>query len=110
VRELTAPLILIGILGFSGSSLASEVPMHKHTVEEIKSVCDKTHGSFSQDAQIYGCGTDCHGGPGTDCIVSCKADQTCVAQVIGARRPTNLLNALQTPGTRYAPIRLVVGR
>ncbi len=87
----TAPLVLICILGFSGPALARDLSMHKHSVEEIKSICDKAGGKFSQDARIYGCGTDCHGGPGTDCIVSCKTDQSCVAQVIGGRRPNNPL-------------------
>jgi len=31
--------------------------MHKHSVEELKNVCDKPGGSFSQDAGRYGCGT-----------------------------------------------------
>jgi hypothetical protein len=74
--------------------------MHKHSAAELKSVCDKVGGSFSQDANIYGCGTDCHGGPGTACVVDCKTDQTCFAQVTGSRRPTTLMNALQAPSQR----------
>jgi hypothetical protein len=90
------PLILIA-LSLSGSSWASEVSMHKHSAEELKAVCNKVGGSFSQDAGGYGCGTDCQGKPGTDCIVSCKNGQPCFAQGIGRRRPTSLLNALQVP-------------
>ncbi len=101
VRNLTVPLILIGALGLSGQSLAQEISLHKHTAEELKSVCDKAGGSFSQDADGYGCGTDCNGKPGTDCVVGCKNGQDCIAQVAGGgRRPTNLLNALVRPPRR----------
>jgi hypothetical protein len=100
VRSLTAPLILICTFAVTGSALASEVSMHKQTAEEVKTVCDKVGGKFSQDAAGYDCGTNCHGGPGTDCVVSCKTDQPCFAQVIGSRRPTTLLNALQVPTRR----------
>lgn len=71
--------------------------MHKHTLDELKSVCSKAGGSFSQDSNGYACGTNCHGGSGTDCIVDCKNDQNCTAQVIGRRRPASLLSALQAP-------------
>ncbi len=102
MRNLTLPLILIGTIAVTGSALSNEVSMHKHTAEEIKTICEKVGGKFSQDAAGYDCGTNCRGGPGTDCVVGCKTDQPCVAQVIGSRRPTNLLNALQVPahGTR----------
>jgi hypothetical protein len=97
LRNFIAPFILLGALGLGGSALASDIPMHKHTADEIKSICTKVGGSFSQDAHAYGCGTDCHGGPGTDCIVSCNTDQICVAQVIGGRRPRTVLDALVKP-------------
>ena len=100
MRNLTVPLILIGTFAVCGSALTNEVSMHKHTAEEVKAVCDKVGGKFSQDAGVYGCGTNCNGGPGTDCIVSCKTDQPCFAQVIGSRRPTTLLSALQAPARR----------
>jgi hypothetical protein len=50
VQSLTVPLILIGTFTVSSSVLANEVSMHKHTAEEIKTVCDKVGGKFSQDA------------------------------------------------------------
>ena len=46
MRNLTALLVLVGILWLGGSSLAAEVSMQKHTAEEIKSVCDKVGGRF----------------------------------------------------------------
>jgi len=67
----------------------------KSTVEEIKSICEKVGGAFTQDAGGYGCGTDCHGGPGTTCIVNCRPDQRCVAQMSRGKRPRSLINALQ---------------
>ena len=95
MRSLVIPLILIGIVGASAPSFAAEVSIGKHAAEEVKSVCDKVGGKFSQDATGHYCGTDCHGGPGTDCIVGCKTGQACIAQVIGSRRPTTLVKALQ---------------
>lgn len=97
MRKLIAPLIVTTAVGFSVPSLANDIPMHKHAADEIKTVCVKVGGSFSQSAGTYACGTNCHGGPGTDCVVFCKADQNCDAQVIGRRRPTSLLSALQAP-------------
>src|SRR5215813_11420747 len=97
MRNLAMPLVvLIGGFGLSfGSSLASETTMHKHTTEELKSVFEKAGGSFSQDAGGYGCGTNCQGKPGTDCVLACKNDQkACFAQVPGRARPTSTLNAL----------------
>lgn len=97
MRNLTVPLILIGALGLSSASLARDVSLRKYTADEIKSTCEKAGGKFSQDAKGYGCGTDCHGGHGTDCTVFCPTGEKCVAQVIGARRPRHVLDALKVP-------------
>jgi len=85
MRNLIVPLILVGAFGLSvGSALAAqEVSLHKHTAAELKSVCDKAGGRFSQNAGGYGCGTNCQGKPGTDCVIGCKNDQNCTAQVPG---------------------------
>jgi hypothetical protein len=95
VRIGTALLILTGALALSAPSWAIDTRLAKTSVEEIKSICEKVGGSFTQDAGGYGCGTDCHGGPGTACIVNCKPDQKCVAQVTRGRRPHSILQALQ---------------
>jgi hypothetical protein len=52
MRNLIVPLILVGAFGLSvGSALAAqEVSLHKHTAAELKSVCDKAGGRFSQNA------------------------------------------------------------
>ncbi len=97
MRHLTIALILIGILGISGPSLARDITLRKHTPAEIKTACEKAGGKFSQDAKGYGCGTDCHGSRGTDCTVFCPTDARCVVQVIGARRPRHVLDALKKP-------------
>ncbi len=98
MRTIFLPLILLGALTVSGAALGNEVSLHKHSADELKTVCQKAGGKFSQDARAYGCGSDCHGEPGTDCVVTCiSADQNCTGQVIGARRPKNLLSALQAP-------------
>jgi hypothetical protein len=97
LRHLTVALVLIGTLGLSGPSLARDLYLGKHTPDELKTVCAKAGGRFSQDSGGYGCGTDCHGSPGTDCTVYCKAGKRCVAQVIGGRRPRQVESALKAP-------------
>ena len=97
MRSVALAFILIGVFGLNISSYARDLSVGKHTAEEVKSVCEKVGGKFSQDATGHYCSTDCHGGPGTDCVVGCKTGQPCVAQVIGSRRPANLSNALRAP-------------
>jgi hypothetical protein len=89
--------VLVGVMGLGGPSLARESTLHKSTLDEIKAVCDKTGGKLSQDARGVGCGTDCHGHPGTDCTLYCKTDEKCVAQTMGGRRATSFDNALKAP-------------
>ena len=101
MRHLTALLVLTGALSLSfalnGAALARDLTFPKTTAEALKSACDKAGGKFSQDAKGYGCGTDCKGGPGTDCIVHCEAEQKCTAQVIGSGRPRSVAEALTKP-------------
>ncbi len=100
MRHQTALLVLIGVLAVTGPALARDVTLKKTSAEELKSACDKAGGKFSPGDKRYGCGTNCQGGPGTDCIVSCAPDGKCTAQVIGARRPKSVLEALQKPARR----------
>ena len=100
MRTMTLAVILVGVIGFSDLALANDVTLPKYSADAVKSACDKAGGSFSQGATRYGCGTDCHGGRGTDCLVDCKAGQRCVAQVIGARRPRDLESALMAKTRR----------
>jgi hypothetical protein len=81
MRNLAVLFIMLGIFG-SVLSFAREVSIGKHTAEEVKNVCGKVGGKFSQDATGHYCGSNCHGGPGTDCVVGCKTGQPCIAQVI----------------------------
>lgn len=97
MRKLTAPLILIGALAFSGPALARDIYLHKHTADEIKSICAKVGGNFTQDSSGYDCATDCHGKPGTACNVYCQSGKRCVAQVSGGHRPHNIMSALKAP-------------
>jgi len=53
--------------------------MGKHSADDLKAACTKAGDLFSQDKERYGCGADCRGAPGTDCIVSCDASQKCGA-------------------------------
>ena len=97
MRHFIVPFILIGVLGFGKPALARDINLRKHSEAEIKSACEKAGGKFSKDARGYGCGTNCHGSRGTDCTVFCPTGEKCVAQVIGARRPRHVLDALKKP-------------
>ncbi len=97
MRHLTALLILTGALALGGAAHARDLTLPKTGADELKSACAKAGGRFSQDPRGYDCGTDCQGGPGTDCIVHCAARQKCTAQVIGGRRPHSVAEALSKP-------------
>jgi hypothetical protein len=97
MRNLTVLIVLIGALAAGGPALARDITLKKTSADELKAICGTVGGKFSQDPNHYGCGTDCHGGPGTDCIVSCAPDGKCVAQAIGARRPRSIQDSLQMP-------------
>jgi hypothetical protein len=97
VRYSTVLLILIGALALGAPSWARDISLQKMSVEEMKGACAKAGGRFSQDQGGYGCSTNCLGGAGSDCIVTCKADGKCVAQVIGGRRPHTVAEALTKP-------------
>ena len=58
---------------------ARDLSMGKHSADDLKAACTKAGDLFSQDKERYGCGADCRGAPGTDCIVSCDASQKCGA-------------------------------
>ena len=94
MRVLTILLVLGGTLAFGGVSWAGDIHLPKTGAAELKQVCDKAGGSFSQGAARYGCGTDCKGGKGTDCVVSCVADKPCDAQVFGGKRARTVEQAL----------------
>jgi hypothetical protein len=100
VRTFIAFLILVAIAGAIGPAGAAETTFRLSTADELKAVCQKVNGKFSQDQSGYGCGTDCHGQPGTACTVFCKTGAKCYAQVDGARRPKDALSALQAPAWR----------
>ena len=100
MRHLFSLLILTGALACGGAALAAEVTLPKTSVDQLKDACTKAGGRFSQDAKGYDCGTNCQGGPSTDCTVHCTADQKCTAQVIGARRPRSIAEALTKPEGR----------
>ena len=88
---------VIGAVGLGGPGPARESRLGKSTLADIKAVCDKVGGKLSQDARGFGCGTDCHGHPGTDCTLYCKTDEKCVAQTMSSRRATSFENALKAP-------------
>ena len=100
MRHLTSFLLLACVLALSGAARAEESTLPKTSAEQLKDACAKASGKFSQDAKSIGCGTNCQGGPGTDCTVYCPTDQKCTAQVIGARRPRSVAEALTKPESR----------
>jgi len=84
-------------LALAGAAQARDITLPKTAPEALKTACAAAGGKFSQDSRGAGCGTDCLGKPGTDCTVFCPADEKCTAQVIGARRPRSLAEALTRP-------------
>jgi hypothetical protein len=91
--------IALGSLGSAAS--AAEVNLRKASAEQLKTVCQKAGGPFSQSESGYGCGTDCRGGKGTDCVVFCPNNaKHCTAQVDGARRPKTFDQALDPNSKR----------
>lgn len=94
MRRSIALLVLGGSLALAGAASARDIHLPKTGADELKQVCDKVGGSFSQGTARYGCGTDCKGGKGTDCVVTCEPDKRCDGQVIGARRPRTVEQAL----------------
>ena len=97
MRKLFVPFILIGVLGLAGAAAARDVHVKKYSMDELKSACEKANGKFSQGGGLYGCGTDCHGNPGTACIVTCREGKRCIAQLMGGKRFRNLAQALGEP-------------
>ncbi|MBS0248102.1 MAG: hypothetical protein JSR61_15925 [Proteobacteria bacterium] len=95
LSKFTVALIVAALIGVAAPASARDLSMGKHSADELKAACAKIGGSFSQGKERYGCGTDCHGAPGTDCIVSCTTDEKCSAQVIGGRRPHSIESALK---------------
>jgi hypothetical protein len=88
---------IFGVISLSAPSLANDIYLGKHTAADLQGICTKAGGKFSQDSGGYGCGTDCHGLPGTACSVYCPTGDKCVVQVMGARRPRHVLDALMGP-------------
>jgi hypothetical protein len=101
LRTLTALFILAALsLALALPAAARDLTFPKTTADQLKAACDRAGGKFSQGERNYGCGTDCRGKPGTDCIVTCTATSKCTAQVVGARRPRSIADALSRPARR----------
>ena len=99
MRKLTALLVLSGTLAMSAPALAMDIHLHiKMSAEALQQACTDAGGKFSQGTAIYGCGTDCHGKPGTDCTVTCRPGKLCIAQAVGGRRVRTVAQALKAPG------------
>ena len=95
MRHLTALLVLSGTLAFGGAASARDIHLHiKMSAQALHQACEQVNGSFSQGPKRYGCGTDCKGQPGTECIVTCEPGHRCIAQVIGAHVPRTVKQAL----------------
>jgi hypothetical protein len=97
MRQLIALLVVTGAVALGSPAVARNLTLPKTSSDALHSACDAAGGKFSLGPRGYGCGTNCKGGPGTDCIVHCKADRKCTAQVIGSRRPHSVADALTKP-------------
>jgi hypothetical protein len=95
VNWVRTVFVLIAVGSPVSPTLAAEVNLNKALPEQLKTACGNAGGSFSQSQSGYGCGTDCHSGEGTDCVVFCPNNaKHCTAQVGGARHPKTLEQAL----------------
>ena len=92
---LVLTLGLVGAVAFNTPSFARDFHLSQQSAEQLKSVCETVGGRFSQGKLRYGCGTNCDGGPGTACIVTCEPGKRCFAQVMGGRRPRTVESALK---------------
>jgi len=99
MRSLVALLVAGGTLMPAGGAMARDMRLPKTDAAALQKMCTEIGGAFSQGTARYGCGTDCKGGAGTDCVVTCEPDKPCVAQVIGGRRPHSVAQAL-APGKK----------
>ena len=99
MRILTALLVASGIFVIGSAAMARDLHLPKTTSAELKQLCEKVGGSYSEGGGRYGCATDCKGAKGTDCIVSCEPDKPCDAQVFGGKRARTVEQALQ-PGKK----------
>ena len=99
MRSLTALLVLSGTLVLAGAAQARDIRLPKTSADDLQKICTSVGGSFSPGTDRYGCGTDCKGGKGTDCLVTCTPDGPCNGQVIGGRRPRTIEQAL-APGKK----------
>ncbi|MGC1466825.1 MAG: hypothetical protein WA792_13930 [Pseudolabrys sp.] len=107
MRHLTASLILTGAiltgtLALGGAAHARDLTFPALNADALKSACATAGGKFSQDSSGYDCGTDCKGGPGTDCVVHCADGQKCTAQVSGGGRRPHSVAAALTKAARHA--------
>ncbi len=93
-RLILTGLIVTGALALGGAAQARDMKLPKTSADALKAACATAGGKFSTGTRGYGCGTDCKGGPGTDCIVHCVDGKKCIAQVIGGRRPHTVAQAL----------------
>jgi hypothetical protein len=98
MRIVTALLVVSGTLVL-GAAQARDLRLPKTSADDLQKMCTSVGGSFSPGADRYGCGTDCKGGKGTDCVVTCTPDRRCLAQIVGARRPHTIEQAL-APGKK----------
>jgi len=99
MRSLTALIVLSGTLIMAGAVQARDLRLPKTSADDLQKICTSVGGSFSPGTDRYGCGTDCKGGKGTDCLVTCAPDKPCTGQVIGAHRPRTIEQAL-APGKK----------
>ena len=92
---------VIAVIALITPLSAAEVSLQKTSAGDLKALCEKIGGAYSEDNSGYGCSTDCRGGRGTDCTVFCPSTaKRCTAQVGGARRPKTMEQALSRVSKR----------
>ena len=99
MRHLISFLILTGALAHSGAALAEESTLPKTNAEQLKDACNKAGGKFSQDAKSIGVVPTARAAPAPIARSTARSTK-CTAQVIGARRPHSVAEALTKPEPR----------
>ncbi len=78
--------LLLGCLVFAAPANAKLIDIKAHVGhDQLQAACGAAGGQFSEspDGNGYGCGTNCKGGPGTNCYVACDNGGKCVGQTPG---------------------------
>ena len=100
--------LIVAALGAASPSYARTFELHQNVSHgQLQSACNAAGGSFSDapDGSGYACGTNCKGGPGTNCYVACDNGGKCTGVTPG-RLVANVTLLQFLRGSMIAPLAL----